>query len=158
MLKSAALGKDACVMIRLTLLLCIVLFATMLIGGQDRGQIRFGLIAPPVKPVLVVPPAADAPLSDISEAAFVPSQPLMTPPAAVVPTEVAVAPGDIKQIVARSANVRSGPGKDFAVVSRLVQGESVLVAAEDDVTDGWSLIRIEGDGVEGYVASRLLGQ
>lgn len=149
-------------MIRLTLLLCIVLFATMLIGGQDRGQIRFGLIAPPVKPVLVVPPAADAPLSDISEAAFVPSQPLMTPPAAIVPTEVAVAvavaPGDIKQIVARSANVRSGPGKDFAVVSRLVQGESVLVAAEDDVTDGWSLIRIEGDGVEGYVASRLLGQ
>lgn len=149
-------------MIRLTLLLCIVLFATMLIGGQDRGQIRFGLIAPPVKPVQVVPPAADTSLSDISEAAFVPSQPLMTPPAAVVPTEVAVAvavaPGDIKQIVARSANVRSGPGKDFAVVSRLVQGESVLVAAEDDVTDGWSLIRIEGDGVEGYVASRLLGQ
>ena len=149
-------------MIRLTLLLCIVLFATMLIGGQDRGQIRFGLIAPPVKPVLVVPPAADASLSDISEAAFVPSQPLMTPPAAVVPTEVAVAvavaPGDIKQIVARSANVRSGPGKDFAVVGRLVQGESVLVAAEDNVADGWSLIRIEGDGVEGYVASRLLGQ
>lgn len=147
-------------MIRLTLLLCVVLFATMLIGGQDHGQIRFGLISPPVKPVVVVPSAADAPLSDISEAAFVPSQPLMTPPAAVVPTEVAVAvaPGDIKQIVARSANVRSGPGKDFAVVSRLLQGESVLVAAEDDVTDGWSLIRIEGDGVEGYVASRLLGQ
>ena len=147
-------------MIRLTLLLCIVLFATMLIGGQDRGHIRFGLIAPPVKPVQVVPPAADAPLSDISAAAFVPSQPLMTPPAVVAPTEVAVAvaPGDIKQIVARSANVRSGPGKDFAVIGRLVQGESVLVAAEDDMADGWSLIRIEGDGVEGYVASRLLGQ
>ena len=56
----------------------------------------------------------------------------------------------------KSVNVRAGPGKDFSVVDRLVRGESVLVVVQGEGPDGWSLIRIEGDGVEGYVASRLL--
>ena len=31
-------------MFRLTFLLCGTIFLTMLIGGQDRGQLRFGLM------------------------------------------------------------------------------------------------------------------
>ena len=64
--------------------------------------------------------------------------------------------GKILFIGAKSVNVREGPGKDFAVVGRLARGEAVLVVADGEGPDGWSLIRIEGDGVEGYVASRLL--
>ena len=66
--------------------------------------------------------------------------------------------GRILQVGARSANVRSGPDTDCDVVSRLTRGESVLVVAEGDGPDGWSLIRIEGDGVEGYIATRLLSE
>ena len=40
------------------------------------------------------------------------------------------------------------------VLGRLVRGEAVTGAAVG--TDGWARIRIEGDGVEGYVASRYL--
>ena len=88
--------------------------------------------------------------------------------AAPLPVEAAARPaisadapmnaGRILQVGARSANVRSGPGTDFDVVSRLTRGESVLVVAEGDGPDGWSLIRIEGDGVEGYIATRLLSE
>ena len=33
---------------------------------------------------------------------------------------------------------------------------AVLVLVEGEGRDGWSLVRVEGDGVEGYIASRLL--
>ena len=56
----------------------------------------------------------------------------------------------------KSANVRSGPGKDFDVVGRLTRGDSVLVVVRGEGADSWSLIRIEGDGIEGYIATRLL--
>lgn len=151
-------------MIRLTLLLCGGLFFAMLIGGQDRGQQRFGL-KPQSEPIVVVVEAPVAPVAETAatKAAFAPSQPVMAPPAvdevvvaepeAAIPTE-----GRFLQVTARSANVRSGPGTDFEVVSRLTRGESVLVVAEGDRPDGWALIRIEGDGVEGYIASRLLSE
>ena len=38
------------------------------------------------------------------------------------------------------------------MLARLARGEAVLVLPSD--TPGWSMIQIEGDGVEGYVASR----
>lgn len=151
-------------MIRLTLLLCGGLFLAMLIGGQDRGQQRFGLM-PQSEPTVVV---VEAPLASVAEiaatkAVFAPSQPVMDIPAVeetvvVEPGAVIPAEGRLLQVTAKSANVRSGPGKDFDVVGRLVRGESVLVVAEGDGPDGWALIRIEGDGVEGYIAARLLSE
>ncbi|KAF0174991.1 MAG: SH3 type 3 domain-containing protein [Rhodobacteraceae bacterium] len=151
-------------MIRLTLLLCGGLFLALLIGGQDRGQQRFGLM-PQSEPTVVV---VEAPLASVAEiaatkAAFAPSQPVMDIPVVeetvvVEPGAVIPAEGRLLQVTAKSANVRSGPGKDFDVVGRLVRGESVLVVAEGDGPDGWALIRIEGDGVEGYIAARLLSE
>lgn len=155
-------------MIRLMVLLCAGLFLAMLIGGQDRGQQRFGLIAQPQQDRTVVKAAVPAPVAPATkaaptEAAFVPSQPVMAAPAlaetaAPPPADTALTAGHILQVTAKSANVRSGPGTDFEVVSRLTRGESVLVVAEGDGPDGWSLIRIEGDGMEGYIASRLLSE
>jgi uncharacterized protein YgiM (DUF1202 family) len=40
------------------------------------------------------------------------------------------------------------------VAGRLTRGEAVTVVA--DAGDGWLRIRIEGDGLEGFVAARLL--
>jgi hypothetical protein len=154
-------------MIRLTLFLCAALFCAMLIGGQDRGQQRFGLMVPPETQVVEAPVAETAvvvaaPVQlETNVAMFAPPEPVMAAPVPLEATPaVESAPltdsGKVLLVGAKSVNVRSGPGKDFDVVSRLERGEAVLVVAEGEGADGWSLIRIEGDGVEGYVASRLL--
>ncbi len=66
-------------MFRLTAFLCIGIYAAMLIGGQDRGQLRFGLMqaeadkaaqAVAVAPVPMVEDPASAPQP--VAAAFVP--------------------------------------------------------------------------------------
>lgn len=165
-------------MIRLVLLLGAGLFTAMLIGGEDRGQLRFGLIAAKdtAAAALVADQQADMAAEEaavstleipaptvVEEVSFAPAQPVMaavpaeTETAQVLPQPTALAP-KILFVSAKSVNVREGPGKDFGVVSRLARGEAVLVVSAGEGPDGWSLIRIEGDGVEGYVASRLLSE
>lgn len=160
-------------MIRLVLLLGAGLFAAMLIGGQDRGQLRFGLMAAqktPDAPSVGVDQetvdvadvdVANATITPIEEISFAPAEPVMAPqPTAIetvgVQAQQTPEAAKILFVAANSVNVREGPGKDFGVVSRLTRGEAVLVVSAGTGPDGWSLIRIEGDGVEGYVASRLL--
>lgn len=144
----------------------------MLIGGQDRGQLRFGLMqaaadraaatqlaelaaaqaAQPADPALAK--------SQLVSASFAPEKPLMATPMLAQDTSVApdlaTSEGRLFYIASESVNVREGPGKDHAVIDRLPRGEAVLVLVEGQGSGGWSLIRIEGDGIEGYVASRLL--
>jgi hypothetical protein len=151
-------------MFRLTFLLCASLFVALLIGGQDRGQTRFGLRpqpAPQAVAQITPAPAPAEPVAEVVPAAFVPATPVMQPrptsaPMAEVQAEVPV--GRVAIVNTRSANVRGGPGKDHDVVARLTRGEEVLVVVEADAPDGWALVRIEGDGVEGYVAARLLSE
>lgn len=168
-------------MFRWLAVLCVGLYAAMLIGGQDRGQIRFGLM--PVKADMqdaftvaqgAQPAAESAADVNVVSASFLPQKPLMVPQTtAVVPAEVSpvtvaleaqpepmpeVEQGRVFYVTAASANVRQGPGKDHPVLDSLPRGEAVLVLVEGEGRDGWSLVRIEGDGVEGYVASRLLAE
>ena len=63
---------------------------------------------------------------------------------------------DIRTVDASALNVRSGPSTTDSVVGRLVQFEIVEVLEETG--DGWARIRIEGDGIEGWVASRFLSE
>jgi len=58
-------------------------------------------------------------------------------------------------VMANTVNVRSGPSAETESLTRLDRGEAVLVLPSD--TPGWSMIRIEGDGLEGYIATRFLG-
>jgi hypothetical protein len=143
----------------MTLLLCAGLFVVMLIGGADRGQQRFGLVELPKSTAVVRAPAEDMPQDQpapaIEVATFAPEAPLIATAAAV---QVDAAKLGLRVIGSKSANVRSGPGKDFSVVGKLSRGESVTLVSQSDGPDGWSLIRIEGDGVEGYVATRLLAE
>ena len=75
---------------------------------------------------------------------------------APVPAPVAAAAEPLVQyVVGSSVNVRLGPSADTEALTRLPRGEAVLVLPSD--TPGWSMIRIEGDGVEGYIATRFLG-
>lgn len=163
-------------MIRLLLLLSAGLFLTLQIGGEDRGQKRFGLIEAERLAAERAVAAAKAPApvvaenpvlrdAQVTQVAFVPAlqivQPVVTPvvtPAADVqpqPEESVVAEAAmVKYVTGRSVNVRSGPSTRDEVVGRLTRGEAVTVVWLED--NGWARIRMEGDGVDGYMAMDFL--
>jgi hypothetical protein len=113
----------------------VAAFATVAPGdGQDRGATGLTLALPPV--------AADAQASSAADPALA--------------AQAAVVAAPVEQYVTGSTvNVRAGPSANTESLARLDRGEAVLVLASD--TPGWSMIRIEGDGLEGYVATRFLG-
>lgn len=153
-------------MFRLMVLLCAGLYGAMLTLGQDNGQLRFGLMQAKADRIAAETAVAQSPAaaasvideaaqqSQIVAAAFVPEKPLMAAPTAE-PLDVG-AEGKVLYVTSDKANVREGPGKDHAVIGSLPKGEAVLVISYGEGPEGWSHIRIEGDGIEGYVASRLL--
>lgn len=61
-----------------------------------------------------------------------------------------------RQVTARSANVRGGPSTRNPVLGRLSQGDEVTVV--EDGGNGWFLIRVEGDGLEGWISGSLLSR
>ncbi|MBD3785833.1 MAG: SH3 domain-containing protein [Sphingomonadales bacterium] len=65
-----------------------------------------------------------------------------------------LAGGALYVIDTNRANIRSGPSTTNPVVERLSRGEEVLVIS--DASAAWVQIRIEGDGIEGWVARSLL--
>lgn len=61
---------------------------------------------------------------------------------------------DIRYVTGKRVNVRQGPSTDTSILEQVLFAEAVQVLT--DPVEGWVLIRIEGDGVEGYIASRFL--
>jgi hypothetical protein len=74
----------------------------------------------------------------------------------VEPATAADAAPTLQYVVANTVNVRTGPSAETESLTKLNRGEAVLVLPSD--TPGWSMIRIEGDGLEGYIATRFLGE
>jgi hypothetical protein len=74
------------------------------------------------------------------------------------PVEVAQAEpqtaGDLAYVDAQSVNVREGPGTDNPVLAKLTRGEAVTIVSTDDA--GWARIRLEGDGLEGFMSMEYL--
>lgn len=62
--------------------------------------------------------------------------------------------GEVWYVAGNSLNVRSGPSTSDEVVGKLTRGEATLVVWREG--DDWARIRIEGDGIEGYVAMQFL--
>lgn len=157
-------------MFRLTVILCAGLYGSMLVLGQDNGQLRFGLMQaeaekiaadavvsePIAQPAVALETAQTETVPPVVAAAFVPEKPLIASPAAEATAPETDVIGKVFYIASDKANVREGPGKDHAVIDALPKGEAVLVLSYGEGPEGWSHIRIEGDGVEGYIASRLL--
>lgn len=166
-------------MIRLVVLLCVGLYVALMILGQDHGQVRYGLMPAPEQPATPEPVRAAS-----TPSVFIPAQTVMEPAAPLTPDlqstvmaapvvatpevtavtapeptpEPEVAGGKLFFVSATGANVREGPGTDYGVLGSLAQGEQVLVVLEDTPVEGWSRVRLEGDGVEGYIATRLLSE
>lgn len=168
-------------MLKLVSLLAVGMFLTLLIGGEDNGQTRQGLIGVTVEPqaptiVRAAAPVA-APKRAVTLANFAPVTVQAPPPAmksgmsvttgpfvivgqakvdAVAKTvDVEAATGlPVMYVSSKSVNVRMGPSTDYEVVGRLTRAEAVTVVSPEQ--DGWVRIAIEGDGLEGYIAARLL--
>ena len=153
-------------------------YLALLIGGEDRGQQRMGLAGAYAIPLAPPPPAEAAPDPEpLSEATSVPMAPTVAPPAdtlRVLPAttlapladalpDALPMPADAMQavdpdpafriITADAANVRDGANRSAAIIGRLERGE--IVQTVDEVGD-WVRIRIEGDGVEGFVHGSLI--
>ena len=166
-------------MIRLTLFLCAGIFVMLLVAGEDRGQRRVGLMVTDSGPLAASPRVEAAATPAPAQPLNLPAQPVMQAPVAADPIAQAVAAavasavtlpvapaveetaaaadttaGRLRWIDAKSVNVREGPSTEFPVLGTLARGEAVLVVLE--AGEGWSRVRIEGDGIEGFVASRLL--
>ena len=63
-------------------------------------------------------------------------------------------PTNVQFVTGERVNVRQAPTTSAAVVDQVVFAEAVEVLTEPE--NGWVQIRIEGDGVEGFMASRFL--
>ncbi|QLQ19931.1 MAG: SH3 domain-containing protein [Exiguobacterium profundum] len=57
-------------------------------------------------------------------------------------------------VMAEAVNVRSGPSTGDGVAGRLVRGDEVMLVGPEQ--DGWVQVRMEGDGIDGFVAARFL--
>lgn len=159
-------------MFKLISFLCASVFLVLLIGGEDRGQLRFGLMdhyaPPPAPPPVEVAQASATPSVVLASYAPAAPEPVALPvpapaepvsavqpdPQAIPVPEAAPVPVDIRYVSSNAINVRQGPSTNDAVIGRLTRNEAVTVVADNG--DGWVQVRIEGDGIEGYVAGRLL--
>ena len=61
---------------------------------------------------------------------------------------------DLRVVTGTRVNVRSGPGTQFGVVSKLVEGDEVEIL--EDNGNGWVRLRPVGDGPIGWMADFLL--
>lgn len=104
----------------------------------------------PRQPVTVMPPPEPmlgiAALSDDAAA-------LTLMPDETVTIDAA-ADASLRWVAVERANVRVAASKTAAVTARIDQGEAVAVLWTEP--SGWARIRIEGDGVDGFVHESLL--
>ena len=114
-------------------------FATAEAASED-AQAAEGLTL--ALPLVEPAPARAAVAEPVAESVAPPA-----PPADATPR--------LQYVVADTVNVRAGPSAKTESLTKLDRGEAVQVLPSD--TPGWSMIRLEGDGVEGYVATRFLG-
>ena len=72
--------------------------------------------------------------------------------------EVAQTPAvvqDLRQVTAERVNMREGPGTDYAVMDRLIQGTEAEVLETDAA--GWARVRVLETGLSGWVSAEFLG-
>lgn len=159
-------------MFKYLLLFSAAFYLTLLIGGQDNGQMRKGLrgdytialaTPEPVAPTAAADPepsrTAAAP-ADTLRILPTPDTPVVQP--ASLTTEAAPEPAfndfnnptlTLRTITAEAANVRDAASRTGAVIGRLEGGEIVQVL---ETSGDWVHIRIEGDGIDGFVHRRLI--
>ncbi len=104
----------------------------------------------PRQPVAVLPP----PEPTLGIAALSNDATTLTLTPDATPTIDAAEAPTLRWVAVERANVRTEASKTSAVTARIDQGEAVAVLWTDP--SGWARIRIEGDGVDGFIHESLL--
>ncbi|MBA4351631.1 MAG: hypothetical protein C0427_10335 [Rhodobacter sp.] len=152
----------------------VTFYLVLLIGGEDRGQQRMGLQGAydvALAPALPAPEteAEAQPETQTAAATTAPSDTLRILPA---PDRATIQPASLtsttaepafndfnnptvilRYITADAANVRDAASRSGSVIDRVERGEIVQVVEE---VGDWVHIRIEGDGLDGFVHRRLI--
>ncbi|WP_434614921.1 SH3 domain-containing protein [Tabrizicola sp. M-4] len=161
-------------MFRYLLFFSIGLYLTLLIGGEDRGQLRAGLrgeyaidLTPPALPPVTTAEAEEPPAATLASTAPTDTIRILPAPERPEPASLTLAPSEpalalledpalpMGTITAQAANVRAGAGGSAAIIGRVERGEIVQIV--EQVGD-WMHVRIEGDGVEGFVHRSLIAE
>ena len=158
-----------CAVFKLLLTLTAFLYAAFVVLGEDRGQTRLGLVPVPAaapvemvvdeaKPILIAAVKAPAPTLPRQPIRVLPRPetaplPVIARPEPVEP-EVTEAPLNLRWITANTANVRARASRNSALTGKAERGQEVLVLWEEP--NGWVRIRVEGDGLDGFVHKSLL--
>lgn len=135
----------------------------------------FTEVTPEAAPVVV---AADQPVAaapEVTPVAMITPVAVMTPVASPEPTAepaVAEAVAEVMAEVEAEAppapeperiiwyvtgsrvNVREGPSTNYTVLGKVLYGDAAEIISDPNAD--WVKIRIEGDGVEGYIAKRFM--
>lgn len=162
-------------MFRLIFLLGGFIFLTMLIGGRDMGQLRFGLMPQAEAPV-VVKVAAPAEQSSATKTAVI--EPRFAPAKPVMAAQPVALVADVGQPVAAEVAVVTTEGSDVAPIDTVaaetpeagrvlyVSARSVNVRAgpgtehpvvERLTRDEAVLVVVEGEGPDGWSLIRIEG-
>jgi uncharacterized protein YgiM (DUF1202 family) len=108
----------------------------------------------PTVDVAEATPVAVAPVPTVEENQVFTLSNYADPVPETLVTAEPAAEGEIWYVDGNSVNVRAGPSTDDEVVGKLSRGEATLLVSREG--EDWARIRIEGDGIEGYVATRFL--
>ena len=157
-------------MIRLTILLALCLFGAMYLADNlpvpAPKPVEPANTAPVVATVTLPTPAIAATAPDTAHFStprmVLPDGTLMVAPVAkALPNETVNAVQEtpdqtatIRFVSSNRVNVRAGPSTQFEVVDQVLFADAVEIIGEP--TGEWVHIRIQGDGVDGYMASRFL--
>ncbi len=124
----------------------------------------FTEIAPEPEPVAVATAEPEAvPAPEVTRAAMITPVTVMTPviapETAPEPVVAEVTPEPEPEriiwfVTGSRVNVREGPSTDYIVLGKVLYGDAAEIIS--DPNDEWVKIRIEGDGVEGYIAKRFM--
>lgn len=144
------------------------LFLVLALFGRNEQQEQARIAEAPAvdvtqaetSPIILATPAkveqVSAPAAVITPL-FVKAAPrpalVASPEYRVAATPAVALTGDIRTVTAGSLNVRARASGSATRLDSVTRGEEVLVIAEQD---GWAKIRIEGDGIEGWVAAKFL--
>jgi len=143
-------------MFKLSLFLCGSIWAAMAFAPELDEPVFTEQVAT-VAPV-------EAPAPEVTRAA------LVRPVEVVAPVVVAPEPAPIQTVAipepapepehliwfvtGSRVNVREGPSTDYLVLGKVTYGEAAQIVSDPDAD--WVKIRIEGDGVEGFIMKRFM--